>query len=82
MITFIVLVAIPTLLLIAARSGLLGERAHRWMVELNEAGAQDRLHRQLRDADRASSAAYLDARLAMNDAAGQQWRSLSEWRDE
>lgn len=81
MVAFMVLVVIPALLMVAAYNGLLGERAHRWMTELNEADQHNRLHRQLRDADEASAADYLQACAAMNNAAGQQWRNLSEWRD-
>lgn len=67
-------------LLILAWVGLLGERAHRYMTELNETGKRKLIERQLRDADDASAAAHLDARSAMNEAAGQEWRNLTEWR--
>lgn len=70
------------LLVILAWVGLLGERAHLYMTELNETGQRKLIERQLRDADDASAAAHVSARSAMNEAAGQMWRNLTEWRDD
>lgn len=81
-VAFIVLIVIPVLLLIAASEGMLGQRAQQWVNELNETGQRDRVQRHLDEADKASSAAHLDARSAMNKAAGQGWRNMSEWRDD
>lgn len=78
----LVLLLLPLLLLAMAHDGLLGERARLWATELSEDGQRQQVERRLNESDRASQAEYLKARSAMNEAAGQGWRDLSEWRDD
>lgn len=78
----LVVLLLSLLLLAMAHDGLLGERARLWVTELNEDGKREQVERRLHEADRASQADYLKARSAMNEAAGQGWRDLSEWRDD
>lgn len=83
MLTLIVLLALVYLGGLAlATFGVLGERARHYVTELNGAGHRQRVEQQLREADRASAKAHRRARSAMNQAVGQQWRNLSEWRDD
>lgn len=82
MLTLIVLLALMHLAFTLAWFGILGDRARHYVTELNEAGRRQRVEQQLREADRASAKAHQQARSAMNEAVGQQWRNLSEWRDD
>lgn len=83
MLTLIVLLALVYLGGLALASlGVLGERARHYVSELNEEGQRQRVEQHLREADRANAKAHRQARSAMNQAVGQQWRDMSEWRDE
>lgn len=82
MLTLIILLALMHLAFTLAWFGFLGDRARHYVTELNEQGQWQRVEQQLREAERASARAHRQARSAMNQAVGQQWRNLSEWRDE
>lgn len=83
MLTLIVFLALLYLGGLALASfGVFGERARQYVSELTEAGQRQRVEQLLREADRASAKAHRQARSAMNQAVGQQWRNMSEWRDD